>query len=76
MKQGNRAVEFCMRSYLADKHTHLEAPMGVKKPFLGIRNIISEEERGREWGSIGVKWIEDRIKRRMGIWEKKEWKGN
>lgn len=27
-----------MRSYLADKHTHIEAPMSVKKPFLRIRS--------------------------------------
>jgi len=48
MKQGNRAVEFCIGSYLADKHTHLEAPMGVKKPFLGIRSIIYTEKKGEE----------------------------
>merc|ERR1712157_26106 len=48
IKQGNRAVEFCMRSFLADKHTHIEAPMRVKKPFLGIGSIIGGDEKKTE----------------------------
>jgi len=63
IKQGNRAVEFCIGSYLADKHTHLEAPIRVKKPFLGMRSIVSVEERRMEWRSIGVKWIRDEEER-------------
>lgn len=47
MKQRNGAVEFCMRSYLADKHTHIEAPMSVKKPFLRVR---SRDRQKREEG--------------------------
>jgi len=46
MKQGNRAVEFCIGSYLADKHTHLEAPMGVKKPYIRGRSMEREKRRG------------------------------
>jgi len=45
IKQRNRAVEFCIGSYLADKHTHLEAPIGVKKPYIRIRSIVGREER-------------------------------
>jgi len=45
IKQRNGAVEFCIGSYLADKHTHLEAPMRVKKPYIGIRSIVRGEER-------------------------------
>jgi len=47
IKQGNRAVEFCIGSYLADKHTHLEAPIRVKKPYIGMRSIVRREE-GRD----------------------------
>jgi len=47
IKQRNRAVEFCIRSYLADKHTHLEAPMRVKKPYIRLRSIVRREE-GRD----------------------------
>lgn len=50
IKQRNRAVEFCIRSYLADKHTHMEAPMSVKKPFLRIRNKeVEGREEERRW---------------------------
>ena len=45
MKQRNRAVEFCIGSYLADKHTHLEAPMRVKKPYIRMGSNIGLEER-------------------------------
>ena len=45
IKQGNRAVEFCIGSYLADKHTHLEAPIRVKKPHIGRVNAMRREER-------------------------------
>lgn len=45
MKQGNRAVEFCMGSYLADKHTHLEAPIRVKKPHIGGVDAKRKGER-------------------------------
>lgn len=44
IKQRNGAVEFCIGSYLADKHTHLEAPMRVKKPYMRGRSIVRREE--------------------------------
>jgi len=60
MKQRNRAVEYCMRSYLADKHTHMEAPIGVKKPYLGMRSMNPGMEERYNRGVIRVKWIGER----------------
>jgi len=44
-----------MRSYLADKHTHLEAPIGVKKPYIRVRSGIIIEERDEDKWTIRMK---------------------
>lgn len=41
-KQSEGRVEFCYRAYLGDKHTHLEGPFTVKKPFIGVSGFIRE----------------------------------
>lgn len=68
IKQRNRAVEFCMGSYLADKHTHLEAPIRVKKPYMRIRSIVNRDERSEGGLVIGVKWMREKEGRRKDEW--------
>jgi len=70
MKQRNGAVEFCIGSYLADKHTHVEAPMRVKKPYIGVGSIVGRREGEYERGVMRVKWMERREERERIRWSK------